>query len=645
MAEKNILLVDSSQAVQKVISRAFSKLDYELIVAENFNDADDFLRDEKPDLVMADVALPGKNGYELCEYLKSNPGTASIPVILIVGTDHTIDKKESLRVHADEYILRPFDSKGLLDKVGALLHESPPVLNSNAVLSDMNLTGNNNSKPDSREEISELEPLELLDAETLPDELVTDAPRQETIPVPDFTAASPDELPSILTGPEYDEEASEIPPLSKVKRRSTSSEDIILSQMGIGSDDEDETGVETATGLIGNKMETEALSEIVPSEKAAEASQLEKDSEESPSVIDASPAEEVVSWPTASAATDETSKLPDVDFASSAPVGVPRGEIERLVVDTVMEIVGPTANGLVKEAAIDAVSAIADEAVEASVEKAVSEHAALLVAKVAEEAVGAVIEKSVRVAAEKAIEGKVAKAVKEAAEKAVTAIAEEAVESAVTKAVEKVAVAASEKAATEAVDKIAVMAVEAIASDTVDKVVEEIVSKIASYSVHRSADEFMKKEAPAALAKAAVEAVSTGAEEAIIHVAAETVQKTVGTAVEKAAQDAVAKKAPAAIKKAATAEVKTTAAETVKKTAGGLIAISAEKAVSALAQAAVDKAASKVVGDKAGEAITKAAEEAASELTSKTVEKVAAEFVKTTAENIVKAELKKAFAK
>ena len=674
MAEKNILLADPSHAVQKVIFRAFSKLDYELVVAENFSDADDFLRDEKPDLVMADVALPGKNGYELCEYLKSNPGTASIPVILIVGTDHTIDREESSRVHADEYILRPFDSKGLLDKVGALLHEPSSDQGDNALLSDMGLSNSDQIVPETKgpEAFSEMEPLELLDVEelpeesspeeSLPEESLLESSRLEMIPPADFIRTSTDtdaEPPSILTDQGSKEEASIMPPLAVDKGLKTE-EDIILSQMGLGGKKEDDTASDSGVDnlLIGSRMDTaEILPDILSTEAMPEeaapaesVSSVEALSEDSPLIFTDTPTtspadtEGMVSWSTASVA--ETSPLLDDGFTSSAPVGVPRGEIERLVVNTVMEIVGPTANGLVKEAAIDAVSVIADEAVEESVTKAVSERTALQVTKAAEKAVdGAVIEKAIRVAAEKAVENTVAKAVEAAAERAVSSIAMEAVNLSVKKAVEKIAAEAAEKAAIEAVDKIAIMAVEASASESVDNVVEDIVGKIASYSVHRAADDFAKKEAPAAVAKAAEGAVRAEAKEAITHIAAEVVQKTAKTAVDKAAVDAVMKKVPAALKKAATAEIKTRAADTVKKTAGGLISAAAEKSVEGLVQAAVDKAASRVVEAKAMDAVTKAAEDAAKKLTSKTVEKVAGELVREAAEDIVKAELKKAFSK
>lgn len=120
MARK-ILLADDSITIQKVISITFASEDYELIIA---GDGDTALRkawEEKPDLIIADIAMPGKSGYEVAAAVKSDPELRNTPVLLLAGTFEPLDRNEAMRVGADDSIVKPFESQDLLDKVRDLL--------------------------------------------------------------------------------------------------------------------------------------------------------------------------------------------------------------------------------------------------------------------------------------------------------------------------------------------------------------------------------------------------------------------------------------------------------------------------------------------------------------------------------------------
>jgi DNA-binding response OmpR family regulator len=121
---KKILLADDSVTIQKVISITFASEDYELIIVGDGDAAIKKAKDSTPDLVLADVAMPGKNGYEVSEALKNDPATAAIPVMLLAGTFEPLDKNEAARVKADDSIVKPFESQELLDKVRNLLAKS-----------------------------------------------------------------------------------------------------------------------------------------------------------------------------------------------------------------------------------------------------------------------------------------------------------------------------------------------------------------------------------------------------------------------------------------------------------------------------------------------------------------------------------------
>lgn len=130
---KKILLADDSLTIQKVVELTFSDSDYELVCVSNGQKALDLIRDDRPDLVLADVVMPEKNGYEVCESIKSNPSTARIPVVLLSGTFEPFDRERAERIGADSIVSKPFDSLQLIAQVDALLdrptaRETPPSL-------------------------------------------------------------------------------------------------------------------------------------------------------------------------------------------------------------------------------------------------------------------------------------------------------------------------------------------------------------------------------------------------------------------------------------------------------------------------------------------------------------------------------------
>ena len=122
---KKILLADDSITIQKVISITFASEDYDLIIVGDGDAAVAKIKEVKPDLIVADVAMPGKTGYEVCEIIKQDPGLRHIPVILLSGTFEPLNDKEARRVKADDHIVKPFESQELIEKVKNLLAKPP----------------------------------------------------------------------------------------------------------------------------------------------------------------------------------------------------------------------------------------------------------------------------------------------------------------------------------------------------------------------------------------------------------------------------------------------------------------------------------------------------------------------------------------
>jgi CheY-like chemotaxis protein len=116
---RRILLADDSVTIQKVIELTFLDEDYEVKAVSNGDAAVAALAELRPDFVIADVHMPGANGYEVCRRAKQlHPG---VPVLLLVGTFEPFDEGQMRQVGADSYLKKPFDSQELLERVEALL--------------------------------------------------------------------------------------------------------------------------------------------------------------------------------------------------------------------------------------------------------------------------------------------------------------------------------------------------------------------------------------------------------------------------------------------------------------------------------------------------------------------------------------------
>ena len=120
---KNILLIDDEGDILKLAKARLEASGYRVITLDSGERALEVARTEKPDLILLDIVMPGKDGYGVCKELKADKATAGIPVIIF--TAQYLDKEDvklrSREAGADDYILKPFDAKDLLGKIKALV--------------------------------------------------------------------------------------------------------------------------------------------------------------------------------------------------------------------------------------------------------------------------------------------------------------------------------------------------------------------------------------------------------------------------------------------------------------------------------------------------------------------------------------------
>jgi CheY-like chemotaxis protein len=123
--EKKILVADDSLTIQKVVELTFTDSDYRLTCVSNGKLALEAVKNDPPDLILAVVVMPEKNGYEICEEIKGKPATAGIPVVLLAGTFEPFDRDRAERLRCDAIVSKPFDSHQLFRQVESLLANRP----------------------------------------------------------------------------------------------------------------------------------------------------------------------------------------------------------------------------------------------------------------------------------------------------------------------------------------------------------------------------------------------------------------------------------------------------------------------------------------------------------------------------------------
>src|SRR5262245_62031791 len=120
-----ILLADDSPTIQRLVLNTFADGDYDIVSVSNGEAAIRKFDEIQPNVVLADIYMPGKNGYEVCAHIRQHPQFSGTPVVLLVGAFDAFDEEKAREAGATSNITKPFEPQALVSLVEAVLPDSP----------------------------------------------------------------------------------------------------------------------------------------------------------------------------------------------------------------------------------------------------------------------------------------------------------------------------------------------------------------------------------------------------------------------------------------------------------------------------------------------------------------------------------------
>lgn len=143
---EKILFIEDDKKLRKTVTEILDLYDFYVLSAENGIRGYQLLIEEKPDLIISDIMMPGMDGIELLKKVRCSDTFSSIPFILLTAKSMVEDKIEGLELGADDYITKPFNSKELVLRIKALLTFRKKIQNDTVSKPFVSQNGNNSAQ-------------------------------------------------------------------------------------------------------------------------------------------------------------------------------------------------------------------------------------------------------------------------------------------------------------------------------------------------------------------------------------------------------------------------------------------------------------------------------------------------------------------
>ena len=120
-----LLLADDSATIQRVVELTFASEDIDVVTVGDGTRAIEAIERDEPDIVLVDVSMPGRDGYEVASFVRSDPARDRIPVVLLTGAFEPLDESRCDAIGRHEVLVKPFEPRQVIGKVRELLELSP----------------------------------------------------------------------------------------------------------------------------------------------------------------------------------------------------------------------------------------------------------------------------------------------------------------------------------------------------------------------------------------------------------------------------------------------------------------------------------------------------------------------------------------
>ena len=118
---KTVLVVDDEPNIVLSLRYLMSKAGHRVCVATDGEAALEAIERERPDLVLLDLMIPKRDGYDVCQTLRADPRHRELPVVMLTARGREIDREKGLALGATAYLTKPFSTRELLEMVGTIL--------------------------------------------------------------------------------------------------------------------------------------------------------------------------------------------------------------------------------------------------------------------------------------------------------------------------------------------------------------------------------------------------------------------------------------------------------------------------------------------------------------------------------------------
>ncbi len=124
MVDERVLVVDDDPAIVKILRGYLEQASYQVLSAHDGNTAMSLLRREKPDLLILDLMLPDRDGWEITRLIRADGELGTMPILMLTARVDDTDKIVGLELGADDYVTKPFNAREVVARVRALLRRS-----------------------------------------------------------------------------------------------------------------------------------------------------------------------------------------------------------------------------------------------------------------------------------------------------------------------------------------------------------------------------------------------------------------------------------------------------------------------------------------------------------------------------------------